>query len=176
MLENELTVRQARPSEAGALATLVNTAYGRTEQATGWTSEGHLIDGPRTDAKQMEELIVGPESLVLVADKDGAPRACVHLRQLEEGACELGMLAVRADAQGHGIGGQLVQAAEKRAREAMGAERIVLYVLRRREELFPWYAERGYEPTGEQEPLELGENQRSRVGPLTFEVLEKPLT
>lgn len=176
MANDEVPVRPARAAEAADLAKLVNTAYGRTPQEPGWTSEGHLIEGPRISTEQMRERIQEPDSVVLVADDEGSLMGCVHLERAGGDVCEVGMLSVHVDAQGRGLGGRLLAAAEAYARDEMGAERIVLFVLTVREELFPWYERRGYEATGEREPLILDGDQRSRVGPLVFEVLEKEVS
>lgn len=175
MPKDKIPVRPARAAEAVHLAKLVNTAYGRTPKQAGWTSEGHLIEGPRISIEQMRERIQEPDSVVLVADDEGSLVGCVHLDQAGGDVCEVGMLSVHVDAQGRGLGGRLLSAAEAYARDEMRVERVVLFVLTVREELFPWYERRGYEATGEREPLILDGDQRSRVGPLVFEVLEKKL-
>ncbi len=172
--ERDLVVRPARPAEAETLARLVNVAYGRTSKEPGWTSEGHLIQGPRVETEQMREIIEEQEGVILVAEAEGSLLACVQLSP-EGDAYKLGLLAVRVEAQGKGIGRKLVRAAEDHARQTEGVERIVLNVLTVREELFPWYEDQGYERTGERVPLTLGEAQESTVGALRLEVLEKRL-
>ncbi len=171
---DELTARPAKTSEAAQVARLVNAAYGRTNDPTGWTNEGHLIEGPRVTTDEMRAIIKDPEHEMIIAEGNGELIACAHVEPLQGGACEIGMLSLKAKHQGQGVGRWILRQAEDHAHEA-GATRTILHVLTAREELFPWYERRGYEPTGQTQPLELGDAQQSRVGPLMFKVLEKNL-
>lgn len=175
MPEPPLTVRPAAASDAGDLVGIVNAAYGRTDEPDGWTSEDGLIEGPRIDQAGLRELLERPGSHLLACESDGEPVGCVHLQAGEGGACELGLLSIEPGVQGQGVGGRLLAEAEAYAREELGAERVVLYVISARGELLAWYERRGYERTDEREPFEPGGEQRSLVGPLAFEILEKPL-
>lgn len=175
MSASELTVRPAASPEDEAIASLVNDAYGRTQTPSGWTSEDDILAGPRIEAGGVERLRQREGSEVLVAEAGGELAGCLHLQVLEEGACELGLLSVRPDLQDDGLGRRLLEAGEEHARTELGAERIVLKVISRREELIGWYERRGYEPTGESKRFEPEAPQRSLVGELSFDVLEREL-
>lgn len=172
----DLTLREASPDEAEAIASLVNDAYGRTDAADGWTSEDGILAGPRIEPAGVEALTGREGSRLLAAERDGRLVGCVHLKARGGDAAELGLLAVRPALQGEGLGRELLAAAEAFAREALGAERIVMRVLSVREELVAWYERRGYAHTGDRRGFEPEPPQRSLVGPLSFVVLEKPLT
>jgi ribosomal protein S18 acetylase RimI-like enzyme len=174
MSSEPVELRAARPDEAGAIAGLVNDAYGRTETPSGWTSEDALLAGPRIEPDGVEALLEDGDSRVYVVDDDGVV-ACVQLERLDETTVEVGLLAVRPDLQGDGLGRAVLAAAEARALGAFGADRIVLEVITERTELLDWYERRGYEPTGETRAFEPDQPQRSLVGDLAFEVLEKRL-
>jgi ribosomal protein S18 acetylase RimI-like enzyme len=70
----------------------------------------------------------------------------------------------------------MVQAAEDRARDH-GAKRMRMSVTNVREALIAWYLRRGYEKTGEIEPIPYGDDRfgRSLRDDLCFMVLEKSL-
>lgn len=175
MPDPELTIRPARPDDADGLADLVNTAYGRTDEPAGWTSEAHLVEGARVDADRLQALQDPPESVVLVGEQGGQTVGCVHLERTAPGVSHLGLLSVRADRQDEGSGRRILAEAERYAQEAQGADRIVMHVVSARTELVAWYERRGYERTGETEPFEPPGDQTSLAGKLAFEVLEKPI-
>lgn len=168
-------MRPADRSDVDTLVSIVNVAYGRTDEPDGWTSEEGLIEGPRIDRTRLDELRQRPGSHLLVVEQDGQLVGCVHLQADEEASCELGLLSIDPSVQDQGLGGWLLSEAEAYAGEELGAERVVLHVVSARSKLLAWYERRGYERTGEREPFEPGGEQRSLVGPLAFEVLEKPL-
>lgn len=175
MPDPELTVRPAEPAEAEQLAHIVNTAYGRTPEPAGWTSEADLVEGQRVDGTRLRELMAAEGSVLLAAEQHGETVGCVHLVREAPGVSHLGLLSVRVDHQDQGLGRALLEAAEAYARDEQGAGRIVMHVVSARGALLAWYERRGYERTGETEPFEPPGEQRSLAGELSFEVLEKPL-
>lgn len=175
MQATDLTVRPARPEEAADLADLVNAAYGRTDNKPGWTSEDGLIEGPRIDEEALRALIERDESVVLVAERREESVGCVHLERAAHDASHLGLLSIDPELQAESLGRAFLSEAEGYARDHLDAERIEMHVLTVRTELLDWYERRGYERTGERHPADFGGEQRSLQGPLTFEVLEKPL-
>ena len=95
----------------------------------------------------------------------------------ERGTAYLGMIAVKPEHQGSGLGRQLLEYAEKCAVETFGATRTRMTVILQREELIQWYERRGYQRTGEREPWPYG-NPRfglPRRSDLEFLVLVKAL-
>lgn len=124
------------------LAELVNRAYALSE-ADLWR-EGKL----RTSAAEMRERIANGE--IAVATDGDRLLGCVRVQELESGTAELGLLAVDLDQQGNGVGGALVDFAERHARER-GAAAMRLQVLvpsdrshAGKRQLERWYERRGY--------------------------------
>lgn len=169
-------MRPADRSDVETLVSIVNAAYGRTDEPDGWTSEEGLIEGPRIDETQLEELRQRPGSHLLVAEQDGHLVGCVHLQEDGGASCELGLLSIDPSVQDRGVGRWLLSEAEAYAGEELGAERIVMHVITAREQLLDWYERRGYERTGKTHPVDLEGEQRSLVGPLSFEVLVKDVS
>jgi ribosomal protein S18 acetylase RimI-like enzyme len=175
MSSARIELRSARPEETEAIASLVNDAYGRTPTESGWTSEDDILEGPRVQAADLEAMIDEEDDRLLVAESDDGEDlvGCVHLQSTDGGGVELGLFSVRPHRQNGGLGQQMLAAAEEAAIREFGAERIVLEVITERTELLDWYDRRGYERTGETKTFEPEEPQRSLVGELAFEVLEK---
>ena len=175
MSSARIELRSARPEETEAIASLVNDAYGRTPTESGWTSEDDILEGPRVQAADLEAMIDEDDARLLVAESDDGEElvGCVHLQRIDGGAVELGLFCVRPHRQNGGLGQQMLAAAEEAAIREFGAERIVLKVITERTELLDWYDRRGYERTGETKTFEPEAPQRSLVGELAFEVLEK---
>ncbi len=176
-----LNFRTAAPSDIAAVLALVEKAF-RGETATrGWTHEAHLLGGQRTDAQALRDIIARPTDSLILAERGAALIGCVMLA--DRGVFEgrrigyLGLLAVDPDLQAGGIGGALVNEAERRARE-LGAESMEMTVIKRRTELIEWYLRRGYGLTGREEPFPLDDPRFGlpKTRDLSFVVLAKPLT
>ncbi len=154
-----VAVRAAAPADADAVVSLVHAAYRGESSRTGWTTEADLLDGGRTDAAMVAEILADPGSVLLVADEPGTTHllACCHLQRRPD-AAYLGMFAVRPERQGSGVGAAMMAAAEERAR-AWGAGRMELTVLNHRPELQAWYERCGYALTGDLEPFPYGDER-----------------
>lgn len=132
------SVRRAQPSDADALADLVNRAY---------AIEAPFLEGNRTTPAEMAELIRAGGFLVL--EHSGGIGAAVWFQAPGERAglpastAYFGMLSVLPELQGMGLGRRLVQVAEAMA-EANGARAIQIRVINLREELSRWYKSLGY--------------------------------
>ena len=155
-----------------ALVDLINRAYRSEATQAGWTAEGHLLDGPRIDAETLREMLAVPAAVLLVvAPTPSQLSGCVYL-ETQGAALYLSMLAVAPAAQAHGLGRQLLQAAEAHAK-ASGCTTIKMSVLSVRTELLAWYERQGYRRTGASEPFP----DTTRFGrprqPLTLLALEK---
>src|SRR5438132_13564791 len=98
-----ISVRRARPSDARALAVLVNRAY---------AVEGFFVDGDRTSADEIVRMLATGEFVVL---EDGAGKlvAAVYVDTHGEGrggpGGYFGMLSVDPEVQGMGVGTRLVR-------------------------------------------------------------------
>ena len=151
-MSNTLLLTPATTTDVPALVALINSAYRGEAFTQGWTTEAHLLDGQRTDAAALLDLLAPPEATILLGTTPaGELRGSVYLQQQAD-TLYLGMLSVAPDQQGHGIGKQLLQAAETHARQrAWGRLRIT--VISVRTELLAWYERHGYRRTGTIEPF-----------------------
>ncbi|QKG55718.1 GNAT family N-acetyltransferase [Hymenobacter sp. BRD128] len=167
------TFSPATPADAPALATLINRAYRSEASQAGWTTEGHLLEGPRIDVETLLEMLAAPAAVLLKTELNGQPAGCVYLEN-QGNYLYLSMLAVAPEAQAHGLGRQLLGAAEAHARQA-GCRAIKMSVLALRSELLAWYERQGYQRTGASEPfpdtIRFGRPRQ----PLTLLTLEKAL-
>jgi ribosomal protein S18 acetylase RimI-like enzyme len=164
----------AKIEDAQSLSDLVNSAYRGDSSRQGWTTEADLLDGTRTDAKAIADLISKPGTILLKYVDKGDVLACVELdRQGEK--LYLGMLTVRPGLQGKGIGKQMLKAAENEALKQK-CHSLFMTVISVRLELIDWYIRHGYRDTGERKPFVVPD---SRWGipktNLEFAVLEKKI-
>jgi ribosomal protein S18 acetylase RimI-like enzyme len=169
-----VVITEALPEDAEALERLINSAYRGASALKGWTTEALLIDGTRTDAELIRQIIDDPSSLLLKAVDTSGIVGCVELR--EQGKrLYLGMLTVKPDLQGRGIGKELMRASETVA-TSRKCHTIFMTVLTVRKELIDWYARHGYRDTGERKPFAFTDPRfgKPRI-PLEFAVLEKRL-
>lgn len=161
-------------ADASALNQLVNSAYRGDTSRQGWTTEADLLDGTRIDEAALRELIEKPDTVILTYREAGKLLGCVELR-LQEGKLYLGMLSVKPDIQGKGVGKKLMQAAEDYAAQ-QNLNTIMMTVISVRKELIDWYIRHGYQLTGERKPFIVPD---ARWGipkkELEFVVLEKRL-
>lgn len=176
MHANELAFRAATAADIPAVVALVESAYRGESGLRGWTTESHLLDGQRTDAQDVGEAIARPDSLVLLAEHDGALVACCHLEK-QDGAAYFGMFAVDPTRQTGGVGKRVIAEAEQLARTRWGVDRMRMTVIVQREELIAFYQRRGYARTGQIKPFPYGDARFGipRRDDLRFEVLEKSL-
>jgi len=171
-----LTFRDATVADIDAITALVTSAYRGEASRVGWTTEADLLDGNRIDREVLAHDLTRPDSRVLLAHRDGALVACVHVAR-EGGAGYFGMFSVRPELQGAGIGKDVMIEAERVAREEFGVDRMRMTVIDVRESLIAFYERRGYVRTGTFKPFPYGD---ARFGTplrddLRFEVLEKSL-
>jgi ribosomal protein S18 acetylase RimI-like enzyme len=167
-------ISKALPTDASALNQLVNSAYRGDSSRQGWTTEADLLGGTRIDETAMRDLIEKSGTVILTYREADELLGCVELR-LQDGKLYLGMLSVKPDTQGKGIGKKLMQAAEDYARQ-QNITTIFMTVISVRQELIDWYIRHGYKLTGERKPFVVPD---TRWGipktQLEFVVLEKSL-
>lgn len=168
----DLTLRPATEADLPAVTALANLAYRGQGGPVGWTAEGHLLGGPRTDEASLRKLLTqhaADHAVLLLAHNTASNQlvGCVFLHPQTD-ALYLGLLTVAPDQQGSGLGRRLLEAAEAYARQHQRPV-IRMTVLEARPDLLAWYARRGYRPTGRTEPLTEGGHT------LTLLVLEKPV-
>ncbi len=166
--------RAAGTADAEAVVRLVESAYRGDSGRRGWTTEADLLDGRRTDAAMVAELIATPRSLILLAEQGGTLHGCCHLAWQDE-AGYFGMFAVDPSQQGGGLGKAMLAEAERIVREEWQGQRMRMSVIEQRAELIAWYERRGYRRTGEYRPFPYGDERFGipRRDDLRFEWLLK---
>lgn len=170
-----LRFREADEADVADLVGLVESAYRGEASRAGWTTEADLLDGRRTDADLVREIIATADSRMLIAERDGRIVGCCQLEHRDDHAY-FGMFAVRPSAQGSGLGRRILAEAERVAREDWAVARLHMTVIRQREDLIAWYVRRGYRRTGELSPFPYGDERFGlpRRDDLAFELLVKP--
>jgi ribosomal protein S18 acetylase RimI-like enzyme len=167
-------ISKAEPKDLEAISTLVNSAYRGDHAKKGWTTEADLIDGTRTDAAALADVINEPGTTLLKYERDGKIIGCVELRSTG-GKMYLGMLTVEPGIQGGGIGKEMLKAAEDFAR-AQSCQSVYMTVITIRTELIDWYKRHGYVDTGKRKPFHFSDPRFGQPKqPLEFLVLEKRL-
>lgn len=161
-------------ADVPAVARLVERAYRGPESASGWTTEAHLLESPRSDPEEIGRLVADPDSRFLLGEsRDGRLVACALLQRAGEDAY-FGMFAVQPSHQGGGVGSGMLRAAETAARELWGARAMTMSVISVRAELIAWYQRRGYALTGTRQPFPFGEFPALRTD-FDLVQLRKPL-
>uniref|UniRef100_A0AAU2JHZ0 GNAT family N-acetyltransferase n=1 Tax=Streptomyces sp. NBC_00049 TaxID=2903617 RepID=A0AAU2JHZ0_9ACTN len=171
-----LSFRTAEEADVSELVALVESAYRGDASRGGWTTEADYLEGQRTDAAGVRQIIGAPDSTLIVVERAGELVACCQLEHRGDHAY-FGMFAVRPGLQGAGLGKEILAEAERRARETWGATEMRMTVVNVREELIAYYVRRGYLRTGELSPFPYGDE---RFGvplrdDLAFELLVKSL-
>lgn len=175
-MSHPILYRAAAAADVPAVVALVESAYRGESGLRGWTTETHLLDGQRTDAQNVSELIEKPDSRVLLMERDGALVACCHIER-QGGVGYFGMFAVNPELQAAGLGRALLAEAERVARETWQVAAMRMTVIEQRVELIAWYERRGYRRTGETGAFPYGQPRFGipRRDDLRFIYLSKPL-
>jgi ribosomal protein S18 acetylase RimI-like enzyme len=167
-------ITKAVVEDAPELNSLVNSAYRGDSSRQGWTTEADLLDGTRIDANGIAELIKTQGTTLLKYVDEDKILGCVELKK-SEGKLYLGMLTVRPNLQGKGIGKALLNAAEVEAKN-QSCTSIYMTVISVRKELIDWYIRHGYQLTGERKPFAFTDPRFGQPKmKLEFVVMEKKL-
>lgn len=161
-----------------AIVALVESSYRGDASRAGWTTEADLLDGQRTDVEAVTGMITAASTVMLLTvDEGGRLMACCQLEGRGDGVAYFGMFAVRPEAQGSGLGGELLLEAERYAHAELAARTLEMTVIGQRSELIAWYERRGYRRTGETRPFPYGDARFGlpRRDDLHFVVLTKSL-
>jgi N-acetylglutamate synthase-like GNAT family acetyltransferase len=129
------SLRVANASDLPAVVALVNRAY---------QVERFIFDKDRTTLAEIEEMSCKGKFLVLESP-DHDLLGSVYVEQRDARAY-LGMLAIRPDLQGKGLGGKLIAAVEEHAR-SLGCTDLDLRVVSPRTELPGYYRQFGFVET-----------------------------
>jgi predicted N-acetyltransferase YhbS len=168
-----MEIRPATPDDVPALNRLVNGAYRGDGSRKGWTTEADLLDGIRTSEATLARMIQTPDAVILIAEEANEPEACVYLEKQAD-RLYLGMLTVKPELQGKGIGARLMEASEEKAK-ALGCRAIQMSVITARHSLIAYYERKGYKDTGERKPFPDDPAFGIPKQPLQFMVMEKQL-
>lgn len=137
------------PADAGVerlvarVVRIINQAYAIGEAGMWLDGERRTAAGEISDAIRLGEM--------LVASGDGGIEGCARVRRLDDSTADFGMLAVKPDQWGKGVGGALVNGAEERMRSrgvtTMQLELLVPTQRRHpeKERLRDWYTRLGYQ-------------------------------
>jgi len=163
--------RTATTSDAPTLNKLVNSAYRGDGSKKGWTTEADLLDGIRTSEDSLRRMINRNDAIVLLAEEDGELNGCVYLEKQND-ALYLGMLTVKPELQGNGLGAQLMAASGEHAKQ-IGCKKIKMTVITARDELIAYYKRKGFVDTGFREDFPKDPAFGIPKQPLQFMVMEK---
>jgi predicted N-acetyltransferase YhbS len=168
-----MQIRTATTADVPLLTVFVNSAYRGESSKKGWTTEADLLDGIRTSEASLIKMIQNPAAVILLAEENGEIFGCVYLEQKLK-VLYLGMLTVKPELQGKGIGALLMQKAEDRAHQ-LGCNKIQMTVITLRDSLIAFYQRRGFYDTGERLPFPDDPAFGIPKQPLRFLVMEKRL-
>ena len=167
-----MKIRKATADDIKSLNILVNSAYRGDSSCKGWTTEADLLGGIRTSEASLKELLEKPGAVILVAEETDL-QGCVYLEQ-QGHSLYLGMLTVKPEQQGKGLGARLMKASEERATE-LGCHLIKMTVITDRKELIDYYKRKGFTDTGERAPFPTDPKFGIPKKPLEFLVMEKQI-
>jgi ribosomal protein S18 acetylase RimI-like enzyme len=139
-MEDVTALSIAVEADAPRLVALINRAF---------AVERFFVDRDRITLAQVAGYLTS--GTFLIVDGAGELAACVYLEPHGDRAY-IGMLAVQPGQQGRGLGGRMMDAAERRA-ASLGCRAVDIRVVNLREELPPFYRARGYVEHG-QAPFE----------------------
>ena len=170
-----LFFRSALISESASIASLANAAYRGDSSRQGWTTEADLLDGLRTTAADVQQLIESEHSVILVCMSDEDLIASVCLEKKTD-AVYVGMFVVNPAMQSLGIGKQLLTYAEIYAAQHWSVSKFCMHVITLRHELIAFYERRGYRRTGIVKAFPLNPDMwQPKMTGLQLELLEKPV-
>jgi ribosomal protein S18 acetylase RimI-like enzyme len=184
---SDVAFRFAVQADTPVVVDLIERAYRGAANAGAWTSEAHLLTGPRTSHAEISDLIARADTRFLLAERDGQIAGCCLLQGLTGGvavsgntksayddsfgasahpganaerttnAAYFGMFAIDPQGHGGGLGKLMIAEAEKRVRELWSANQMVMTVINVRTKLIEWYQRRGYRLTGAGLPFPFSE-------------------
>lgn len=141
-----------------AIVLLVDSAYRGDVSRQGWTTEADIIEGQRTDACQVRELLEQKNQSIILCEDNNQLLASVHLDRRENYAY-LGMFAVKPGLQGKGTGRVLLAYAEAKVFKEWQCEWLEMTVIKQRKELIAWYERNGYSMGTEERPFPYGDER-----------------
>jgi len=134
----DFRLRHGAPADTAQLVPLINTAF-RPEQIA--------VEGDRISAETLQPYFSSGKFLVL--ENDGQLAGCVYV-ELRGVRGYIGLLALRPELQGRGLGRLLMDRAEEYL-AAAGCEAADLRTISARSDLVPMYEHLGYRKMGTEE-------------------------
>lgn len=86
MVETECVLRRAGASDAAAIAAVVNAANSGDGGMAGWTHEGGLFEGRRTDVGEVLDLLAVPGATFVLCLDGREIVGCAYLKQIRSAA------------------------------------------------------------------------------------------
>src|ERR1051325_2026605 len=126
---DDLPLRPAAAGDAVRIAALLNSAYRGDSSRAGWTTEADFLDGQRTDAAAIGEILRNPDQCIVIAEDRGILLGCVHLEETSDDVCHFGMFVVKPDLQARGLGKRFLAEAERFARTPLACVTIQMVVI-----------------------------------------------
>ena len=150
--------------DAVSIHGLIERAYRDPDNAGAWNSESHLLKGPRTTLREVEELIASPSSRIVLASRDRRLIGSALIQQTGDTECSIqgdaayfGLFAIDSSTRNGGLGKILLAECERRAAALWKSTAMSLTVISEREALIAWYERRGYRRTGARHPFPFSE-------------------
>ncbi len=167
--------RVATLEDIPSIIALVESAYRGDASRAGWTTEADLLHGQRTDAAMIADIIRDPQQILLLFF-DVALVGCLNAVR-HPGHAYFGMISVSPQAQGKGIGRQILKVAEGYISERWASGSVQMSVIQQRPELIAWYQRRGYAVTGHMRAFHYGDTRFGlpQRDDLVMVVMEKSL-
>jgi len=131
----EFRLRFAEIADTSELVSLINVAF---------IPEQVAIDGDRIDAERLQGYL--KTGKVLLLDQEQGLAGCVYA-EVRGGRGYIGLLAVRPELRGRGLGRKLMSSAEEYLADA-GCQAVDLRTISARHDLVPMYKHLGYRETG----------------------------
>jgi len=157
---------------APQLADLINRAYRDSDGDRRWTTEKHLVDGPRIGQEDVIALMREADSAMLAGFEADELVCCLSLKRMGD-ILEFGTFAVAPPRQGRGLGKQLLAYAEQVSQTGIRCYQVA--VVNRNESLIHFYQKQGYRLNGEILPYPATLTNRPKVDGLALVVLQKPV-
>lgn len=172
-----LSFRYARPDDVPAVLALVHSAYRGEASRAGWTTEADLLDGQRTDVRELNALVRADDARIVMAFDADVLVGSVLVQRAGD-VVNVGMVAVSPKLQARGVGRALLDEVEALVLRERFGSRLQMTVIAQRETLIAWYERRGYRRTGETRAFPYGDQRFGlpRTPDLSFVVLEKNLS
>ena len=157
---SKVEITKAKETDAEEVFTIVNDAYKILVGNTGisfmennrYLGVDHALK-EINDSLQIPDGYDKPQFIYMVARYEGkiiaSIRGCIEICDDGVLVCECGPIAVSPDAQGSGIGTQIIKSCEQVALRDYGVKQTQLTVVNWRTDIIPYYEKRGFIRIGE---------------------------